>query len=183
MFTAGEEAIDSVRLFNQQVRLWIEALAKNEKEKALASEKALNISFTGGGSKYTNTVKNSRTVTETKSFEFLFEETLGVKFGAKLVGVGVENTYSLGMTQNRKSVSGDVDDESDAISFTLSDNSEWDDFTVDVYAASDHGGPIFKTLGGRSSCPYEGTVRSRYYQPGTISVSYTHLTLPTTPYV
>lgn len=166
-FNAPVERIDSVRLFNQQIRLWKDALAQNEKEKALAREKEDNYSFSGGGASFTSTVVTASETTTTNRIEFLFEEKLTSSVGAKLGGVGVINDYSLLLEQSRKQETATTNGSERSISFTLSDDSEWDAFTVDVYKDSPSGGPIFKTLAGRSSCPHEGEVVSKYYRPGT----------------
>ena len=162
------EEIDSVRIFNQQIRLWKDAIALNEKQKLEAVDTSTRIAFGGGGSSFTRTVTNTKSTTTTNNIEFQFDESLGFVIGFEVGGIGFEDTYTVTMSQSRTQSKSKTVENSHTISYTLSDDSEWDDFLVNVQEGSNTGGPIFKTLGGRSSCPHEGQVISKYYQPGEV---------------
>ena len=150
--------VDSVRVFNQQIRLWKEALAFNEEQKVFAVDDPTNYSYAGGGSSFTRSQSISKAFTNTKSFEFNFTESLAFRVGAEIAGAGFEEYYSVSLTQKRTEAQNVAVDTTQAVSFTISDDSEWDDFTFDVYDGSASGGPIFTTLAGRTSCPHEGRV-------------------------
>ena len=162
-------SIDSVRFWNQQIRLWQEALAFNEEQKANVNESdTLNISYNGGGASFTRSVTNSSSFTQSRTFEFNFSESLAFKVGGKVAGAGFDDNYSVSLNQNRTEVNNETTENTHTVSFTISDDSEWDDFTIDIFEGSNSGGPIFKVLGGQSSCPHEGQVVSKYYEPGTV---------------
>lgn len=163
-----QQDIDSIRVLNQQIRLWKEALAKNEREKAEAVDVEANYSFAGGGASFSRTQSNTSSFTESRTIEVNFTESLAFKVGGKVAGAGFEDTYSVSLTQNRTQVDQTTTDSIHTISYTIADDSEWDDFTFDVYPGSESGGPIFKTLAGRTSCPHEDKVVSQYHQPGTV---------------
>ena len=54
--------------------------------------------------------------------------------------------------------------ESTSFTYTLEDN-PGDALSVDVYDYHDGWAPMFRTRGGQTSAPYEGEVRTSYYEP------------------
>ncbi len=161
------QSIDSVRIFNQQIRLWTEALKRDEQQKAQARN-AVNYSYGGGGASFTNTSSTSSIVEEHTTIEFQITEKLTTLFGFSSGGVGFDNELAISLTEGRTQTNSDIIENNYDISYTISDDSEWDDFSFDVYPHSISGGPIFKTIAGRTSCPWEGPVYSKYYSPGTL---------------
>jgi len=156
--------IDTMRIFNQQIRLWKEALAFDEMQKDKASD-GVNYSYGGGGASFSRSTLNSREVTTNSTVEFQFTESPFIKLGFSVGGSGFEDEYRLTLTQSRSKVKSRSDVEELEIEWTISDDSEWDDFSFDVYPGNNQEGPIFKTVGGRTSCPWEGPVMNKYYKP------------------
>lgn len=170
--TLSPERLDSVRVWNQSIRLWQEALALDEQHKAEAvardNPEIGNKTFQGAGGNFTRTISNGIQVVNQQQYEFMFKETLSAKFGAEIAGVGGSDDLGISLIQNKSSVDIQTADTTHTVSFTLSDDSEWDDFTVNIHEGGPLGSPIFDVLGGRSSCPHEDTFKSKYYQPGTV---------------
>ena len=200
-FAADEVQVDSVRWFNQQIRLWEEALKLNEEQKVNAADGFAgipntqangsgvlknqevtkmndrlngislnnqgNISFSAG-----SPVSSSATLSNSLSWQFAWEVNLdnvtATNIGVKVNGIGVENnnSFTVGMTQSESKSAGAT--QTNTFNFTLQDDDDGDFFTVDIFDGGNQNGPIFKTRGGQSSCPYEGEITTQYHEPGTL---------------
>lgn len=170
--TKGRIYQDKVRWYNQQIKLWKNVLAQNEKAKATAKENPLqwkieNTSFSAG-----TTIENS--VTNFHGHEDRVTqqyEALAVIGGEK----GFEINKSTGVTVTLKTTTGtrqtavlaDNTENTKTIGYTLKENGEDDAISVDIFNAPDGFGPIFLTRGGQTSCPFEDKYVTKYYQPGT----------------
>ena len=163
---ADEVAVDSVRWVNTQVDNWIKYLAFNEQEKVLAFEKrgdnVENYSFDSGAD------VNWSVETETShvsSWEWTVSAgaIVGDNFGFEVKGLGFEiNIEAQAMGGRHEATETEVTNTS-SFSYTLSEDGDYDALSVDVY----HYGafsPIFRTRGGQTSNPYEGEVRTTYYE-------------------
>ncbi len=122
-----------------------------------------NISFDAGLGQYDESVEtsvlSSSNFTYNVNFDHSIEEEIGVKIndnGASLkVKGGFDLEGGLSLTQeNQKNTN---------IGFTIKDNDNANYLSVDVINAFDGNGPIFSTLGGRTSCPYEGSETSKFF--------------------
>ena len=161
--------IDSVRWYNQQIRLWEESIANNEREKLEAFNRGNgdNKSFSALAS-YTST----STTTRSQEHSFGFETALGVSAGFEtdisIFGVGSSLSLNQSFTVNTGySYSRGVEEET-SYSYTLSDGDAGDFFSVDVYEGENGNGPIFLLKdGGESSCPHEEAFVTKYHNPGT----------------
>ncbi len=162
---------DSVVWYNDQIHRWMQTLSMNEMEKLMAIENQAdyldkNISFDAGV-----VVENSIENKTTHSTEWV------VNAGGTLFGGGASGfvTNGIGITWSLEAAFGlgydyqqvDEDTDIDARGYILSDNGTYDALTVDVFDAPYGYGPIFRTRGGQTSCPYEGAVVTKYYVPGT----------------
>ena len=155
--------VDSLRIYNQQIRLWEEALAKNEKEK-LESSFNRNVSFSAG-QPYSYTFEYSDSHEGGIEDEFEFEEVFKMKTGGEVNDAGSTVTLAFKFTQKIKvGVSLGVNKTTN-YGFTLFDDNQGDLFSVDIKDPKSNNGPIFKTIGGQSSCPWEQTTYAKYYQP------------------
>jgi hypothetical protein len=170
--TKGRIYQDKVRWYNQQIKLWKNVLAQNEKAKATAKENPLqwkieNTSFSAG-----TTIENS--VTNFHGHEDRVTqqyEALAVIGGEK----GFEINKSTGVTVTLKTTTGtrqtavlaDNTENTKTIGYTLKENGEDDAISVDIFNAPDGFGPIFLTRGGQTSCPFEDKYVTKYYKPGT----------------
>lgn len=161
---------DSVEWCNNQIRIWENTLAANEKEKVLAYENRekhidQNFSFDSGSSinmstqveeSHGSTLDWSLTAIVTLDRRWIMTvNTLGVEtYIATHTGGGTHNTSESGTTKLS------------SFSYTLAEEGDDDALTVDVYKYGAYS-PIFRTRGGQTSGPYEGEVKTKYYRPGT----------------
>lgn len=164
--------IDSVRMLNNQIRLWKEALARNEQEKyevmALNSGSSLNSGNNTSIGKATltrefATTRSKETVT-TEEVYLSNDDALGFK--AIMGGSGIEfgNTFSVSETSTLEE--GVSVDSTTTISYTLNDGDDGDLISVDIVDPGTGNGHIFKLRGGQTSCPHEGPEWANYYRPG-----------------
>ena len=164
---------DSISWCNTQMDAWIGYLRYNEANKVYANENRENSkrvtyyqnhSFTSG-----TTVTNTY---EKQHYEDTDHITLNFQIGAHLNFIG-------GMSVNGVGASLDVgcdilpgyhydreEGETEKVSFkyTLAEDGDDNAITVDVYDCGGFG-PIFRTLGGQTSAPYEGKEVTKYYEP------------------
>ncbi len=174
---------DSVLWYNEQIELWTQILADNEKTKLMAIEGQStyldkNVSFDAGV-----IIENSIEELKGKS-ELLTSETdilavVGVETGFKVSGVGV--SAILRSTTGGAAITEETDDTetTNARGYVLADDGINDALTVDIFKAPDGFGPIFSTRGGQTSCPYEGAVVTKYYRPGaTLSSATMQIEIP-----
>lgn len=161
---------DSVEWCNNQIRIWENTLAANEKEKVLAYENRekhidQNFSFDSGSSinmstqveeSHGSTLDWSLTAIVTLDRRWVMAyNTLGIEtYIATHTGGGTHNTSESGTTKLS------------SFSYTLAEEGDDDALTVDVYKYGAYS-PIFRTRGGQTSGPYEGEVKTKYYRPGT----------------
>jgi hypothetical protein len=162
------EPVDSVRYYNQQIRLWEETLAANEKAKIEASTFD-NVSLDAGTS-YTKSHSSDNSQGFHQDVEVSLTNVVKTKIVGKVSNTGAEAEMAttIGVTASN-SVSG-VGTTTTTTGFTLADGDEGDYFSVDLKDSkgSINGSTIFATKGGQSSCPYEGATVSEYYNKGTV---------------
>ena len=168
----GQEGFfeDSVQWVNNQIDTWIKNLKFNEEEKVQAyvhrTKDTKNYSFDSG-----NDINFS---IETESSQSRSREWT--------IQVGGFMHNNKGFDWNKFGIDVDIEDETmtgdhnsweheygqnSSFSYTLSETGDADALTVDVYEYGAFS-PIFRTRGGQTSAPYEGEVRTKYFQPGTI---------------
>ena len=156
---------DSVMYFNNQINGWIAVLAQNEKEK-LEMTKLGNYSFGSGATieySKTNTASESRTST----YNFVLNPTIGIETGFEVMGIGIEIKTDFEYIHETESSTSSETETSITSGFILKEEGDDDQITVD-YGMTESGTMAFKTRGGRTSCPYEGELRTKYYKPGQI---------------
>lgn len=167
---------DEIRNYNQQIRLWKEAVAKNEalKYKININRNAYrsidNISF-DSRSKYTKsyTVDNSKTDYQEWEVMASFIGNLAKEDLVNGAGIGFKTNTSQGGGQAQDSSSTNTN--TTTWSFAFEDNDLNDRFSIDVYDPQDGGSPIFVNKGGRSRCPNEGPSYAKFYNPNVDFVS------------
>lgn len=129
----------------------------------LASNFEKNISFDAGLGQYDESVETVVLTSSDFTYDVNFAASVEQELGAKINGAGatlkVKGSFDLegglSLTQeNAKSTN---------ISYTIKDNDNSNYLSVDVINAFDGNGPIFSTLGGRTSCPYEGSETSKFF--------------------
>ncbi|KAA3645258.1 MAG: T9SS C-terminal target domain-containing protein [Bacteroidetes bacterium] len=161
--------VDSVWVLNQQIKIWEDALARNEKEKIQVSNlnKTGNISI-GGGAAATYSNTTSRDVSEGFAVNFNLAEQLILTIGAEIGGNGVEVEQSANIGYSHNTGGNTTKSTSTTFSYTIDDTDSDDKITTDVYTSKDGFSPIFRVRGGVSSCPVQGESVTKYYRPGQI---------------
>ena len=167
-----EGAQDMIKYYNTQVKRWEKELMLNEKAKVTAIQDRnkwfkKNYSFSAGGS-VTETVETEDATTIYDEQTDEVNAVLGTEFGYRFSGLGlsVKANEKIGRTFNAGTDTETVT--TTTTSFTLAEDGEDDYMTVDVFDAPDGFGPIFMTMAGATSCPYEDEVVTEYYMPGTV---------------
>lgn len=167
---ASNDEVDSVRWYNQQIRIWQETMARNEQEKIAAinsGEGKENYSISGGA-----VYSNEKSFTQEGSFSLSFELSAGVSVGTSftLDGYGVSTSLNAeaSMTQTI-STSNTISNASEmTYQYEINDPDQGDFISVDVYPGQNGNGPVFSTLGGQTMCPHEDAIHSKYFEPGTL---------------
>lgn len=166
--------IDMVGFYNDQIQSWYSAIEQNEKYKVNlfknSSAEKKNVSF-GGGSETTETSTTSNTYSYTLNYTHGFNFIASGAFGFTWNGLGadVETSYNTNFEHSESKTNEDTN--TATFSYTLADSGPDDSFTMDIYPAAGNHGPVFRTLGGQSSCPYEGQVLTKYYNAGNEELS------------
>ncbi len=167
----GEYYVDKVHFYNQQIKNWRQILANNEKAKVDAIQNSadylkLNQSFSAGSgveSSVTNTITKTRSYTNS----FTMAATATIHVEAKVCDIGLESETTLETSLESASTTGDTKQNSITMGYVLAESGDDDALSVDIFNAPDGFGPIFRTRGGQTSCPYEGQTVTKYYEPGT----------------
>ncbi|MFZ9982315.1 MAG: LamG-like jellyroll fold domain-containing protein, partial [Cyclobacteriaceae bacterium] len=146
-----------------------ERVMKNKKELVekkialLEAEFQRNISFDAGVGEITRSTETTLVATKELTLEFNTDALLALNAGALLNKSGVQISSSNTFTRNLKAALNTEDTETTKVSYTLKDNDPNNFLSVDVVNAFDGNGPVFLTLGGRTSCPYEAVDSTVYY--------------------
>jgi hypothetical protein len=143
------EAVGDTTSANQ----WRTILQRNRDLKAAAVFER-NLSFDAGV-----TYENSSAVENTSETKFGFEVEIGASIAASLGfdidGTGAKFKMGMEMSMGVKSEFSSKETRTQAVSYTLADDDIKDVFTVDVLQDRVYSTPVFKTVSGNSSCPYE----------------------------
>ncbi len=169
-YPEGYEGCDSVRWCNEMIKLWKNVLAENEKDKldAFANQAKYfkgNESFETG----TTVTHSSGTNTRTQNnWITSFSTTAGYKgkHGYLLDKAGLTFDIKIGAGIHWTDYEVDETNVTDKFTYTFNDTQRDNAHTVDVYESPKGWGPIFRTRGGQTRCPYEGATYTKYYNPG-----------------
>ncbi|MFT7084487.1 MAG: hypothetical protein ACJAV5_000193 [Vicingaceae bacterium] len=161
--------LDSVWWYNRQIKLWQDAIARNEKSKVEANSTNLdrNISYQAGGG-ITYTSSNTREETDNTTVTFNLSEDLTLVIAAEIGGNGVEVNQNLNLNYSHTTSNSTTNSTTTTFSYTIEDPDAGDDFSVDVFNAKDGYGAIFKTRGGQTACPFQNETKTKYFRPGTV---------------
>ena len=163
---------DSVVFYNDQIKKWEAFLAENEKRKVNAInnqkytnnisfgsgvtiEKSMSAEFTDSEEIATSTKKNTYIYTENKI------KILGMTFMDK-TKLNESSIDEFGNSTQNETIN------SHLAGFVLETGGTTDQISVDYCFDYESFPPtyMFRTRGGRTSCPYEAEVRTKYYDPG-----------------
>lgn len=137
----------------------------NEEQKLalLQSEFLNNISFDAGVGEYTKSSEVTIAQTKTRNVKLDFNLAVEVAVGFALNQTGLLLHTSNALNTSVNSALSEEETASTTISYTLKDNDASNFLSVDVINTFDGNGPIFSTIGGRTSCPYEGVDTTIFY--------------------
>ncbi len=134
--------IDSIRYYNDQIGIWIDAVRSNEAEKATAIEQnnlLRNISFDGGVGEIsrseTQTISYKKEETRVKNFHF---SALG-SVGFILNGTGVVATGSLSYSSSLGVSVGEEFTQTMEYGYTLEDGNDKDYYSINIFHRVDNG--------------------------------------------
>lgn len=144
------------------VELWQSVLDMNQflKDSAIFKENK-NISWDSGSEKsssLTTTIKNTTTLGFNLNVVAEIKAELNAK-GPLLGGVQSSAYIRAGLTYGNSTKASNF--QSNTVGYMLDDNDEGDVFTVDIYEDPVFGTPIFKLIGGATSCPWESNTQPR----------------------
>ena len=168
-FPEGYEGCDSVRWCNEIVRAWKKTLADNEEDKLKAFSDAKYL--IGNESFERGVTVNKTTGTSTKEVHNAVEQfSTGLAYKGKNgylydgIGAIIISNTDIGYHQTKYDI--DETTTNERFSYTLNDTQRGNAHTVDIYKSPRNWGPIFRTRGGQTRCPYEGETKTKYYRPG-----------------
>ena len=182
--------------YQDQIYLWRKTIQRNERSKFLVKTKPgaaqaaavaaaddqgfnedvqqrvredfkSNISFDSGVGQVTRSVNTNIVTQRTEKLNFKLEASVAAELGLTLNGVGWIKKIGGKTTNGGGTSTGSTNSNTTSISYTLKDNDKDNVLSVDVYNMFDGYGPVFSTLGGATSCPYEGPEVSVFYDDAT----------------
>lgn len=164
-------AEDSVKWVNSQIKTWEKNLAFNEMEKVRAFQyredkdkcKTENYSFDGGTS-YTYSIEKEHEKTSSWDWTVSAGALIGNHFGHDFSGWGLEVDIEVTAMGGRHEAKDSTNVDFNGFSYTFAEEAG-DALSVDVYEYGAFS-PIFRTRAGQTSNPYEGEVRTTYFEDG-----------------
>lgn len=156
---------DSVRWYNQQIRLWEEALAFNEIEKwaAFRSNGVENVSLASGVQlerSSTNIASNTSMISMETTTALEVDISVNVQF---ILAVQGNLNAELGIKTNATTTTGS--ESSNTFGYVLHDGDENDAYSIDIAPGVGGSSPVFSTVAGQTSCPFEPGIELKYATP------------------
>ena len=130
----------------------------------LESEFLKNVSFDAGVGEFTSSSQIAIAQTKTRNIKFDIDASLDLTVGFELNDAGILLHTSNSLNSSINSSLRQDETESTTVSYTLKDNDKHNFLSVDVVNTFDGNGPVFSTIGGRTSCPYEGIDLTEFYK-------------------
>lgn len=167
----GTAIADSIAYYKNSKKQWLKILDDNEKQKA-AAKKERNISFNGGPTyeySITSDTTGSNTTTNFVNSNGSLEGSVGFEIGGAgyTTNVKFEFSTSAGWTDESGVEKGIT------TGYVLHDDDPGDAFTVDVAMDPVYKTPVFRTITGQSSCPWEPKTAHREGCKMTLEPGYT----------
>ncbi|CAL2104919.1 putative secreted protein (Por secretion system target) [Tenacibaculum sp. 190524A02b] len=151
-------------------------LENNLKSKLTASNKIKtlletnfedNISFDAGVGEFTRSVETSVVSGSSREINLTIDEDFAFQVGFTLNKMGLISTTSGMFNQDINASLSEEETSTTTISYTLKDNDPANLLSVDVVNLYGGNGPVFSTIGGVTSCPYEPAELSYFYNHDT----------------
>ena len=163
-----QDEINNAQVGGPYESLLQEKLKLADEQKALIASKSQdNITFDSGVGEVSRSIESVVVNTSTLEFDINIEESLQLELGFSVNKLGIESTTTGFASQAFSASLTEEDTKTTTISYTLKDNDPANVLSVDIINLFDGSGPIFTTVGGRTSCPYEGAELSHYYNHAT----------------
>ncbi|UOY06201.1 T9SS type A sorting domain-containing protein [Muricauda sp. SCSIO 64092] len=134
-----------------------------------------NITFDSGVGEITRTIESSIITSKFNEFELNVEESLGGQVGFNILKTGVLDEVEDVVDEDLDGSFSSEDESTITVSYTFADENPEDAFSVDIVNAFDGNGVIFSTVGGSSSCPWEGGEESYFFNPSTYNADATDI--------
>jgi len=131
-----------------------------------------NISFDGGVGGFTKSIESQSLRQDSYTFEFDLDTSFAQEFGWNINGFGNKAEYSADFGISTAYGTSSGVEETTTFNYTLKDSDNHNFFSIDVVNPMDGNGPIFATIGGETSCPYEPEERAYFYTPTQLSSSF-----------
>jgi len=168
---------DSIRFYNDQIRLWKRAIARNEAEKYKTLNNSGAQPVTGGRNisigkamiteDFTTQVDENKT----ESFELNVSKDIGLTLGFDIFGIGTSFTNTMSFEKTSGGSKSTGKSIANTFSYTLQDGDDGDLISVDVVDPRAGGSHLFKLRAGVTSCPYEGLQTSMFFDPSNDTIT------------
>ncbi len=157
---------DTVYYFNQQIKEWEFWLAENERVK-MEADPDQNISF-DAGTTFEKSLESSRTIGTEHEFEWTINPYFARETGFTFNKFGTKINMKEEYIHTESDATGEEYETVHTYGYMLADGDQGDYISVDVKKPKDGFGPVFRLKGGQTSCPYQGQVVTKYFEPGQI---------------
>ena len=145
---------------------WQSFIDNNNAQKQAAAF-SRNISF-DAGSQFEFSETNEVTGSATQEIEVVIDDALAFVIGATVDGVGAEGGVKVTLSKTQGRSQATTKTSTNTVGFVLADDDEGDNFSVNIKNDPVYGTPVFETVSGVSSCPWE---------PGTVAVDAPQLSI------
>ena len=126
-----------------------------------------NVSFVAGTGEITRSIETTVLNTSSRSINLNTSQEFIATLGFAVNTTGVLSETTIGLEQDIFTELTQEDESTTTISYTLSDLDIHTLLSVDIVDTFDGNGPVFMTIGGRTSCPYEKATKSLFYDHET----------------
>ncbi len=156
---AETQGDDQAEIFASAAESWQDYLDYNE---TLISDVDFgeNRSFAAGANYATETTSDTTSVNE-YSVGLTSTNEVAAGFGFKVAGSGAEGQFVSTMVFGYEHSESDEEGNYVTVGYELADDDVGDFFSVDIGVDSRYGTPVFETVSGRSSCPWEVNTQPR----------------------
>ena len=141
--------------------------ASNNLKEILNTNFEDNISFDAGAGTVSRSVETSIINTSSLSYNVNIEENFAFQLGFQVNKFGLINNTSGFFNQDINTSITEEVASTVSLSYSFIDNDQANLLSVDIVNAFDGNGPVFSTVGGRTSCPFEGAEMSLFYNNAT----------------
>lgn len=167
---------DGAETFEGRLR---KRLERSEDLKDLVNQSQVNnISFDAGAGEITRSIETTVINETTREFNLLIDEHFAFEVGFRVNSVGLVVKGGGFATQDMNASFTEETASTVNVSYTLKDTDRYNVFSINAMNTFDGNGPIFSTLGGSTSCPYEGAEMSHFYNPAVPNESFPMAPLP-----